>query len=88
MPDYPPDAGTGFLRRNEKASKPSHPSHTGTATVDGVKYFVSAWVNEGDDGKKYFKLSFRPAEDRSDDRQPQRGGRAQFDDQIPFAMDP
>ena len=63
MSDFPQDSGTGFLRR----TKPSQPEFTGTATISGTKYRLAAWVNEGDDGK-YFKISFRPAEDRADDR--------------------
>ncbi len=82
--DRPPDAGTGFLRRNKKREKPSQPEFTGSATVGGVKYWLSAWINENDDGK-YFKISFRPAEERTDDRQQaQREAQRPLDSEIPF----
>lgn len=88
MSDRPASAGTGSLRRNEKKSRPSQPDHIGSATVAGVKYYLSAWINEGDDGRKYFKLSFTPAEDRADDRQQaQRTSQRPLDSEIPFEMD-
>ena len=88
MGDFPPDAGKGALYRNDKATKPSHPSHTGFADIDGKRYRIAAWVRtkEGTD-ERFFSLSFRPAEERSDERReqpkPGRGG-PDFDSQIPF----
>ena len=57
--------------------------------MSGAKYYISAWVNEGDDGKKYFKLSFTPADERAGDRrqQPERGGPDFGRDRIPFEME-
>jgi hypothetical protein len=83
--DRPESAGTGYLRRNEKKSKPSQPDHTGSATVAGQKYHLSAWVNEGDDGRKYFKITFRPDQERPEEPRQQGGGRMPVaDNEIPF----
>ena len=82
--DRPTSAGTGSLRRNEKKARPSQPDHVGSATIVGVKYYLSAWVNDGDDGRKYFKLSFTLAEERTDDRRDQQRDRQRPDDSIPF----
>jgi hypothetical protein len=87
MSDYQQDAGKGAIYRNDKATKPSHPSHTGFCEIDGKRYRIAAWVRtkEGSD-ERYFSLSFRPAEDRTDDRRQQERREQQRpkDDQIPF----
>jgi hypothetical protein len=49
---------SGSLFRNDKASKPTDPTHTGQADIAGEAYRVSAWVNEAKDGRKYFSLKF------------------------------
>lgn len=89
MSDYPQDAGKGMLGRNSKAEKPSHPSHTGVCDIAGKRYRIAAWVKTSEKtGEKYFSLSFRLEEQRTDDRrqqrQPDRGG-PDWDSQIPFA---
>jgi hypothetical protein len=49
----------GSLSRNKKQEKPTQPSHKGSCTIDGVPYWISAYVNESrDSGEKYFKLYF------------------------------
>ena len=42
---------SGTLFRNDKREKDSQPNATGTAMVDGVEYYVSAWTKEGRNGK-------------------------------------
>jgi hypothetical protein len=84
MSDRPASAGTGYLRRNDKKSRPSQPDHVGSATVAGAKFYISAWVNEGDDGRKYFKLAFTPAEEQADDRRQGGGPMPDKDREIPF----
>lgn len=90
MSDFPPDAGKGALYRNSKAEKPSHPSHTGFADIDGKRYRIAAWVRtkEGTD-ERFFSLSFRQAEARADDqaKPKQRAAGPTFSDEIPFIAD-
>jgi hypothetical protein len=51
----------GTLSRNKKQEKPTQPSHKGSCTIEGVPYWISAYVNESrDTGEKYFKLYFEP----------------------------
>jgi hypothetical protein len=50
----------GSLSRNAKRETDRHPEFKGSAMVGGVEYWLSAWVREGDDGSKYFSLSFTP----------------------------
>lgn len=56
---------TGSLFRNDRASSDRHPSHKGTVMVDGVEYWISAWVKEGKKGR-FFSLAFEPKENRDD----------------------
>lgn len=55
------NTNSGILARNENRKSDKHPEFTGSLNVDGVDYWVSAWVNEGKpggkmEGKKYFSL--------------------------------
>jgi hypothetical protein len=62
MTDTPEDAGHGALFKNDKKEKPSHPDYRGDCTVKGRKFWLSAWIKEGQKGK-YMSLTFRQAED-------------------------
>jgi hypothetical protein len=73
---------SGILGRNTRKEKDTHPTHTGRCTVAGVEYWISAWVKDGQDGSKFFSLSFRPREEQQQ-AQPQPAA-ADFSDDIPF----
>jgi hypothetical protein len=83
---YETKDNSGSLFRNDKREKDSHPHATGTAIIDGVAYWVSAWTKEGKNGK-FQSLSFKRKEERAQEiRQEARGsslGR-DLDDDIPF----
>ena len=84
----------GVLFRNEEKQKETSPDFKGSVTVEGVEYWLSAWVQQSRKGRKYFSLSLQEkqeAHDRGiqqakdavgdDAHQPPSG---QFDDDIPF----
>lgn len=48
---------TGSLWRNEKKEE-KHSDYTGSAMIDGVDYWQSAYINETKEGKKYFGQTF------------------------------
>lgn len=58
---YEPKDNTGTLFKNNKREKDSHPHAKGTALVDGVEYWVSAWTKDGAKGK-FQSLSFQRKE--------------------------
>jgi hypothetical protein len=62
MTEYRQRDNTATLFKNDKKEKDSDPVAKGTALIDGVEYFVTAWINEGKKGK-YTKLSFTKASD-------------------------
>lgn len=49
---------SGTLFRNDKREKDSHPNAQGTAIIEGVEYWVSAWTKDGAKGK-FQSLSFK-----------------------------
>jgi hypothetical protein len=54
----------GSLNRNKKKEKETQPSHKGSCTIEGRKYWISAFVNTNrDNGEKYFKLYFEEKAD-------------------------
>lgn len=54
---------SGSLFKNEKREKDTHPHATGTAMIDGVEYYVSAWTKEGKNGR-FQSLAFKRKESR------------------------
>lgn len=68
----------GVLFRNKRREKDTHPTHQGTVTVNGVEYWLNAWVNESQKtGEKYFSLKLKAKDQR-------QSASADFDDSIPF----
>lgn len=82
MGKYP---NSGILSRNTKKTSDKHPEYSGSAEIDGVEYWLSAWVNESDKGK-YFKISFTPKQPQGDSGRaaPTRQAPQQEDPDIPF----
>lgn len=54
---------SGTLFRNDKREKDTHPHAKGSALIDGVEYWVSAWTKEGKDGR-YQSLAFKRKDER------------------------
>jgi hypothetical protein len=54
---YTPKDNSGTLFKNDRREKETHPNAKGTALIDGVEYYISAWTKEGKAGK-FQSLSF------------------------------
>lgn len=63
MSDYETKDFTGVLFRNDKRERDSQPHAKGSAVIEGVEYWVSAWTNESAKGNKYQSLKFTKKED-------------------------
>lgn len=93
MAGYEQKDMSGTLFKNDRREKDSHPHAKGTALIDGVEYWVSAWTKDGAKGK-FQSLSFQRKEPKpqSAPQQPSQSyGKAsgsaprELDDEIPFA---
>ena len=60
---YEQRENSGTLFRNDKREKDTHPHAKGSALIDGVEYWVSAWTKEGKDGR-YQSLAFKRKDER------------------------
>jgi len=59
----------GVLFRNEKRESEKHPNYKGSITIQGIEYWLSAWINEKKDGSgKYMSLKAQPKEERNQAR--------------------
>lgn len=83
----------GVLFKNDRKEQDSHPDYKGSAQIDGVEYWLSAWIKEGQKGK-FMSLSFKakdakPAAKQSTGKSagPSTGG-GKPDDDIPFSAIP
>jgi len=77
----------GAIWKNEKREKDTHPHFTGSATIDGVEYYVNAWKRGEDANEKApaLKFSFKPkGEKQSAPAAPAAKGGGFVDDDIPW----
>ena len=56
---------SGSIFRNDKKEKDTHPDGKGSATIDGVEYWVSSWNAQDKNGNSYRKLAFTRKNDTS-----------------------
>lgn len=77
---------SGSLFKNDKREKDSHPQARGSARINGVDYWISAWTKPTRDGDgKWQSLSFTPKDDQP--RQPVKDAidsLPDLDDEVPF----
>lgn len=83
----------GILSRNDRKEKDTHPDHRGSVNVEGVEYWLDAWVNERKDGTgKFFSLSVKRKDKQAPSSAPAptpkpskpSSGFDEMDDDIPF----
>ena len=58
MSNYEQKDNTGALFANDKREKETQPNAKGSAMIDNVEYWVSAWTNTSSKGTKYQSLKF------------------------------
>lgn len=87
MSNYQPKDNSGAIFRNEKKESASHSDYAGQAMIGRQMYWVSAWVKQAKNGKKFMSLSFKLQEGKTDNGNKKSGsGRRQPepDDEILF----
>lgn len=76
----------GVLFKNDRKEKDSHPDYKGSCEIEGVEFWLSAWIKDGQKGK-FMSISFQEKESQNpparapvkQTRQQQRG-RDAFED--------
>lgn len=71
------NSGALFRAKDRKTDK--HPEYTGTINIDGVEYYLSAWVKERFSGEKFFGIKAKRK-----DKQPAQVERAEPLEGLPF----
>lgn len=65
------DNNRGVLFVNDKRKNDKQPQYKGSATVNGVEYWLSAWQKKSQNGTAYMSISFEPKEQEKDDDLPE-----------------
>jgi uncharacterized protein (DUF736 family) len=77
----------GALFKNERKEKDAQPDYTGSLNVDGVDFFLDAWLKTADSGRKFMSVSVKRKEKQSaapaQRSAPPKQAPA-FDDDVPF----
>ena len=53
---------SGALFKNDKKETEKHPDYKGSCEINGTEYWVSSWLKESKNGRKYLSLKFNPKE--------------------------
>lgn len=79
------NTNSGALFKNDMEGKSENfPPYGGSLNVDGVDYWISAWVKEGQKGK-FFSLAVKPKDSQPKPQHPAQQPADDFaDDSIPF----
>ena len=50
---------SGSLFKNEDKTQDTHADYRGEAKVEGVDFWINAWINTSKNGKRYMSITFK-----------------------------
>ena len=71
----------GVLFKNDEKKADNHPDYRGKINVNGTDFWLSAWIKEAKDKRKFMSLSVSPIEDKP---QAKKGKIEEMDSDLPF----
>jgi len=72
----------GSLFKNDRKDDAKFPDYKGSLNVDGVEYWLSAWIKLSKDGQKFMSLSIKNK--NADASLNKKAKQQDFDDSMPF----
>jgi hypothetical protein len=69
---------SGTIGKNDRKTKDSHPTHSGSALIGGTEYWISGWVKASGTGS-FLSMSFKAKEPKESIEAP-----PEFNDDLPF----
>jgi hypothetical protein len=79
---------TGALFKNDdRTEENQQPHYRGSFNVDGREFWLSAWLQTSQGGKRYMALALKPnnaAQPKNGTAKSAGGGSPPFDDAVPF----
>jgi uncharacterized protein (DUF736 family) len=73
----------GVLFKNERKESDKHPDYKGNLNVEGVEYWLDAWIKEGKSGK-FMSVSIKKKEPMQKQVDVKKQQNPMDDDDLPF----
>jgi hypothetical protein len=74
---------SGSLFKNDKRQNDKQPEYKGDCLIDGVAYWISAWVKDSKNGK-FFSFAFKPKEQGGGQQRKNSSPNYSGGDDVPF----
>lgn len=65
MTEYRNENRGVLFNNKERKSKDTDPDYSGSINVNGIDFWLSGWIKESKEGKKFFSLSVKPKEQQA-----------------------
>lgn len=87
MSNYEPKPNTGAIFKNENKEQETHADYSGSGMINGVEFYISAWIKTAKSGNEFISISFKPKRDmasRPTPTQPKQEPSFNSENEIPF----